>query len=100
MDFKTVNHVFIMHFQLFQVNGANAHPLFNFLKEKLPYPDDNTQHLMTQNHLIIWNPVKRSDIAWNFEKFLIGADGNPIKRYSNKFVTKDLAADIEAALKK
>ena len=30
----------------------------------------------------LWTPVARSDIAWNFEKFLVGPDGKLIKRYS------------------
>lgn len=47
---------------------------------------------------IIWTPVKRTDIAWNFEKFLIDKDGKPFKRYSKKFMTKELAADIEKLL--
>ena len=47
---------------------------------------------------IIWTPVKRTDIAWNFEKFLIDKDGKPFKRYSKKFQTKDLAKDIEKLL--
>lgn len=47
---------------------------------------------------IIWTPVKRTDIAWNFEKFLIDKDGKPFKRYSKKFKTKELVADIEKLL--
>jgi glutathione peroxidase len=48
---------------------------------------------------IQWSPVRRSDITWNFEKFLIDQDGNPVKRYSPKFENADLAADIDALLK-
>ena len=44
---------------------------------------------------IIWNPVKRTDIAWNFEKFLISQDGLPIKRYSRVFPAKDIGEDIQ-----
>lgn len=29
-----------------------------------------------------WSPIKVNDIRWNFEKFLITADGKPFKRYS------------------
>ena len=47
---------------------------------------------------VIWSPVRRTDIAWNFEKFLIGPDGVPIKRYSRKFPAGDIAEDIQVDL--
>lgn len=50
-------------FEKVDVNGKNAHPRFKFLKEQLPG--------------FITNSIK-----WNFTKFLIGADGNPIKRFA------------------
>ena len=82
-----------------EVNGSNTHPVFKFLKQQLPFPHDDQISLMGNNTYIIWNPVERSDIAWNFEKFLVGADGVPIKRYSKKFETIKISDDIEAALK-
>ena len=45
--------------------------------------------LMTDPKFIIWSPVTRADIAWNFEKFLINKDGIPIKRCVN-FIIKIL----------
>ncbi|QLH28292.1 MAG: glutathione peroxidase [Candidatus Parvibacillus calidus] len=45
------------------VNGRNAHPLFVFLKDRLP-----------------GFPGKK--IKWNFTKFLINAEGKPIKRFA------------------
>lgn len=45
------------------VNGDNAHPLFSYLKSALPG--------------FITNRVK-----WNFTKFVIDAEGNPVKRYA------------------
>jgi glutathione peroxidase-family protein len=36
--------------------------------------------LMDDPKFIMWKPVKRSDIAWNFEKFLITPSGNPFQR--------------------
>lgn len=50
-------------FEKVDVNGKNAHPLFTFLKAKLPG--------------FITNSIK-----WNFTKFLIDAEGNPIKRFA------------------
>jgi len=47
---------------------------------------------------VLWTPVARSDIAWNFEKFLVGPDGAPVKRYSRYFDTEAIAADIDALL--
>jgi len=53
-------------FQMFSkidVNGPEAHPLYKFLKKKLP-------GFLTGN------------IKWNFTKFLIDSSGNPIKRFA------------------
>ena len=49
---------------------------------------------------IMWRPVKRSDISWNFEKFLVGPDGEPVKRYSKSFITADIEKDIEELIEK
>lgn len=81
-----------------EVNGDNASPVFQFLKEALPAPSDDTESLMADPKFLIWKPVKRTDISWNFEKFLITADGKPYKRYSRKFRTEAIADDIEHLL--
>ncbi|KAK1799964.1 hypothetical protein P4O66_006477 [Electrophorus voltai] len=91
------------HFPLLEkveVNGKDAHPLFVFLKETLPFPSDNPTALMTDPKFIIWSPVCRNDISWNFEKFLVGPDGEPVKRYSRSFPTIDIEEDIKLLLKK
>merc|ERR1712130_823269 len=85
-------------FDKVEVNGENEHPLFTFLKKSLPAPSDDSESLMASPHFLIWKPVRRTDIAWNFEKFLIGKDGTPIKRYSRNFLTKDTEADIKNCL--
>ncbi|MEZ9230664.1 glutathione peroxidase [Vibrio amylolyticus] len=59
------------------VNGKNSHPLFVYLRKQLP-------------------GVLGSRIKWNFTKFLIGKDGQPIKRFAP--TTKPQA--IEAHIKK
>ncbi len=83
-----------------EVNGENAHPLFVFLKETLPQPSDDSVSLMGDPKCIIWSPVNRNDVSWNFEKFLIGPDGEPFKRYSRRFLTIDIEADIKELLKR
>lgn len=64
-----------------QVNGAEAHPLWQWLKGEAP------GILGTQG------------IKWNFTKFLVGRDGQVIKRYAPNDEPQKLRGDIEAALK-
>lgn len=63
-----------------EVNGAGAHPLYQWLTKEAP------GLLGTQR------------IKWNFTKFLVGRDGQVIKRYAPQDSPEKMAADIEAAL--
>jgi glutathione peroxidase len=76
------------------INGEGEHPVFQWLKKELPIPHDDSESLMSDPKFIIWKPVKRSDVAWNFEKFLIGPDGKAVRRYSKSFQTAHIARDI------
>jgi len=87
-------------FSKIDVNGKDEHPLFASLKKSLPFPHDAPDALIDNPSLIIWNPVRRSDISWNFEKFLVGPDGIPVKRYSRAFLTSDIEEDIVELVKK
>jgi glutathione peroxidase len=60
-----------------EVNGANRHPLYQFLVSKFP-----------------------GDITWNFEKFLVGRDGAVLARFEPKQgpMNEDLRAAINTAL--
>jgi glutathione peroxidase len=62
------------------VNGASAHPLYQWLTKEAP------GILGTQS------------IKWNFTKFLVGPDGVVRKRYAPTDKPADLARDIEAVL--
>lgn len=66
-------------FSKVDVNGEYAHPLFKYLKKKLP-------------GFII------SRIKWNFTKFLIDRNGVPVKRYSSSTKPENLSGDIEKLL--
>jgi len=89
------------------VNGAEEDAFWTYLKNSIPYPADDkgglgSDHIYnTQPNSmpIQWSPVRRADITWNFEKFLIGKDGVPAKRYSPKFENANLVDDIDALLK-
>ena len=67
-------------FDKIDVNGENAHPLYKWLKKELP------------------GVVGTQNIKWNFTKFLIDRQGNPVKRYGSQTKPEDLAADIEKQL--
>mmetsp|Transcript_6766 Transcript_6766/g.12649 ORF Transcript_6766/g.12649 Transcript_6766/m.12649 type:complete len:102 (-) Transcript_6766:241-546(-) len=92
-------------FSKLNVNGTGEDELFTFLKAALPYPSDDkgglgSDHISDNSHgqPFLWSPIRRSDLTWNFEKFLINQNGVPVKRYSPKFPTEDCAADIKALI--
>lgn len=58
------------------VNGDNANPLFQYLKKAMP------------------GLLGSEKVKWNFTKFLIDENGNPIKR----FAPKDDPSEVESFL--
>jgi len=67
-------------FAKIKVNGGDADPLYRYLKDARP------------------GLLGLEAIKWNFTKFLVGKNGEPIKRYAPADKPESLAADIEAAL--
>ncbi|WP_147651224.1 glutathione peroxidase [Vulcaniibacterium gelatinicum] len=67
-------------FSKIEVNGAGAHPLWQWLKEE-------------KSGLLGIGAIK-----WNFTKFLVGRDGRVLRRYAPTDTPESLAADIERAL--
>lgn len=43
---------------------------------------------------LFWEPVRISDIKWNFEKFLVGPDGKPVMRWHPSIEVSEVRADI------
>ena len=62
------------------VNGADAEPLFTWLSQEAP------------------GLLGSTSIKWNFTKFLVGKDGQVLKRYAPQDTPQSLIKDIEAAL--
>ncbi len=62
------------------VNGVQAHPLFQWLKTQAP------------------GVLGSEGIKWNFTKFLVSRDGLSVKRYGSVDKPAALSADIEQAL--
>ncbi len=63
------------------VNGKETAPVYEWLKSSAP------------------GILGIEAIKWNFTKFLIGKDGQVINRYAPQTDPKDIAADIQKALK-
>lgn len=82
------------------MNGADAHPMFTFLKESLPLPSDDLHTFVDDPLRISWSPVCRNDIASNFEKFIVAPNGKPYRRYSSKIQVINLQSDIKTLIEK
>ena len=66
--------------QKVDVNGAEASPLFDWMKREAP------------------GLMGSKAIKWNFTKFLIDRDGNVVKRYGPTDAPAAIADDIEKLL--
>jgi glutathione peroxidase len=63
-----------------EVNGADTAPLYQYLKEEAP------------------GALGSKAVKWNFTKFLVGADGEVIRRYAPTDKPESIEKDIEALL--
>nr|MBF0684445.1 glutathione peroxidase [Pseudomonas sp.] len=63
-------------FQKIEVNGANAHPLYRWLKDQKP------------------GLLGTRRIKWNFTKFLVDGNGRVVKRYAPTDKPEHIAADV------
>jgi glutathione peroxidase len=74
---------FNIKFPLFgkiEVNGDNAHPLYDYLKAQAP------------------GLLGSKGIKWNFTKFLVNKQGDVIKRYAPTTKPEAIESDIEKLL--
>ncbi|MFN7455557.1 MAG: glutathione peroxidase [Pseudobdellovibrionaceae bacterium] len=63
------------------VNGDNAHPVYSWLKSSAP------------------GLLGTEAVKWNFTKFLVGPDGQVIKRYAPQASPEEIEKEILALLK-
>ena len=83
------------------VNGANAAPIFEYLKTQAPteeYKGLKAKATHTMLKGISKSVEKDSDILWNFTKFLISRDGVAIKRFPPTATPEDMEDDLKAML--
>ncbi|XP_016313805.1 glutathione peroxidase 9 isoform X1 [Sinocyclocheilus anshuiensis] len=81
-------------FSRIEVNGSDEHPLYAYLKETLPFVNP----VIGDIRKLYWSPIKANDIRWNFEKFLITADGVPYRRYNPHCPFEEVERDIATLL--
>jgi glutathione peroxidase len=88
-------------FQKIEVNGENAHPLYQYLREKAPEEEIDVNSTLYK-HLQNKAPelLEGSTIKWNFTKFLIDQEGIVVKRFSPITTPEEIEKDIEALLAK
>jgi glutathione peroxidase len=88
-------------FKKIEVNGENAHPLYQYLREQAPEEEFETNGPLYE-HLRANSPelLEGSTIKWNFTKFLIDQEGNVVKRFAPPTAPKEIEEDIERLLSK
>jgi glutathione peroxidase len=80
-EFCSVNYgVGFPMFAKLEVNGAGAHPLYQFMKAAKP------------------GVLSTEAIKWNFTKFLVARDGTVLHRYAPADAPESLSGPIEKAL--
>ena len=80
-EFCQVNYgVSFPMFEKIEVNGKNAHPLFKYLKKELS------------------GGIFGSRIKWNFTKFVIDKNGDPVKRFAPTTKPEKMEALIQKTL--
>jgi len=81
------------------VNGPDAAPLFRYLRAEAPGdfgPDAGRLH----DHVRAKHPewIGGDEVKWNFTKFLVGPDGEVIRRYEPTVTPDRIRPDLEALL--
>ncbi|HQU82734.1 MAG TPA: glutathione peroxidase [Pyrinomonadaceae bacterium] len=89
-------------FSKISVKGENQHPLYKHLTETHPKTDVGGNSFMLKLVKIGQLLAKSNDIVWNFEKFLIGKNGEIAARFAPDVTPDDarLTAKIEEELNK
>jgi glutathione peroxidase len=101
-EFCRINHgVTFPLMSKIDVNGKDAHPLFEYLKSQAPVEEykglkEKATHAMLKG--ISKSVEKDSDILWNFTKFVINRDGTVIKRFAPTATPEKMEKDIREML--
>ncbi|MBP5507359.1 MAG: nitroreductase family protein [Prevotella sp.] len=100
-QFCTINfNINFPQFDKIEVNGANAHPLYVYLKSQKGFggfdvTDERGKMMDGMLRRQDADYDKKADIKWNFTKFLVSRDGRVLKRYEPTDKMSDIEADIQ-----
>jgi glutathione peroxidase len=83
-------------FAKIEVNGPAADPLYQYLRAQAP-GDFGPQYGEFYEAISRIRPDAEGtdEIKWNFTKFLVGRDGEVIKRYEPPVLPADIKADLD-----
>ena len=87
-------------FDKIDVNGSNEHPLYTYLKSQKGFGgfDLTDQRGKFMDDMLRKRDAdfdKKSDIKWNFTKFLVSREGRVLKRYEPTNKMTDIDTDIQ-----
>ncbi len=90
-------------FEKINVNGENAYPLYQYLKEKAPYEgldlSVSTNRLFDAMVKEVYPQYSVGNaIRWNFTKFLVNKNGKVVKRFEPPVSPIDIEPYIEELL--
>jgi glutathione peroxidase len=89
-------HTTFTTFAKINVNGKNAHPLYQYLKKQAP--QDRNQEGQLKTGLL--SKLSGARIKWNFTKFLMNQQGDVIYRFGPTVKPEALKPFIETLLNK
>ncbi|MDT3440556.1 MULTISPECIES: glutathione peroxidase [unclassified Pseudofrankia] len=86
-------------FSKVDVNGPDTAPLYGYLRSEAP-GDFGPQSGFLYDFIAKTFPdrVGTDEIKWNFTKFLVGRDGEVIRRYEPPVTPEEIRADLDAVL--
>ena len=90
-------------FRKIEVNGENELSLYTWLKEQKGFAGFDPAHPLTELLHAMFSKAdpdyaEKTDIKWNFTKFLVDRDGNVVERFEPTAGLTSLAPAIEKLL--